>query len=68
MYLFQATVAGLIAVLISCIRLLLLVLQAGQATHAMRTQTASWVWAISIGAGVGSVVMRFNYKIPLMWA
>ena len=66
--LFPAIVAGLIAVLISYAGPLLLVLQAAQAAHLTQAQLASWVWAISIGAGLCSVVMSFKHKIPVICA
>ena len=66
--LFPAVVAGLIAVLISYAGPLLLVLQAAQAAHLTQAQLASWVWSISIGAGLCSVVMSFKHKIPVICA
>lgn len=66
--LFPAIVAGLIAVLISYAGPLLLVLQAAQAAHLTQAQLASWVWAISIGAGLCSVFMSFKHKIPVICA
>jgi benzoate membrane transport protein len=68
MDLFPTIVAGLIAVLISYAGPLLLVLQAAQAAHLTQAQLASWVWAISIGAGLCSVVMSFKHKIPVICA
>lgn len=68
MDLFPAIVAGLIAVLISYAGPLLLVLQAAQAAHLTQAQLASWVWAISIGAGLCSVVMSFKQRIPVICA
>ncbi|MEO7108187.1 MAG: benzoate/H(+) symporter BenE family transporter [Rhodoferax sp.] len=66
--LFPAVVAGLIAVLISYAGPLLLVLQAAQAAHLTQAQLASWVWSISIGAGLCSVLMSFKHKIPVICA
>ncbi len=66
--LFPAVVAGLIAVLISYAGPLLLVLQAAQVAHLTQAQLASWVWSISIGAGLCSVVMSFKHKIPVICA
>ena len=65
---FPAIVAGLIAVLISYAGPLLLVLQAAQSAHLTQAQLASWVWAISIGAGLCSMVMSFKHKIPVICA
>ncbi len=66
--LFPAVVAGLIAVLISYAGPLLLVLQAAQAAHLTQAQLASWVWSISIGAGMCSIVMSVKHKIPVICA
>jgi benzoate membrane transport protein len=66
--LFPAVVAGLIAVLISYAGPLLLVLQAAQAAHLTQAQLASWVWSISIGAGLCSVVMSFKHRVPVICA
>ncbi|MDP3655116.1 MAG: benzoate/H(+) symporter BenE family transporter [Rhodoferax sp.] len=66
--LFPAVLAGLIAVLISYAGPFLLVLQAAQAAHLTQGQLASWVWAISIGAGVCSVWMSWRHKIPVVCA
>jgi len=66
--LFPAVLAGLIAVLISYAGPFLLVLQAAQAAHLSQGQLASWVWAISIGAGVCSVWMSWRHKIPVVCA
>lgn len=65
---FPAVLAGLIAVLISYAGPLLLVLQAAQAGHLSQAQMASWVWAISIGAGVCSIALSWRYKLPVVCA
>jgi benzoate membrane transport protein len=66
--LFPAVLAGLIAVLISYAGPLLIVLQAAQAAHLTQGQLASWVWAISIGAGVCSAVLSWKHKVPVVCA
>ncbi len=66
--LFPAGVAGLVAVLVSYAGPFLLVLQAAQAGQLTAAQTASWVWAISVGAGVCSVAMSWRYKMPVICA
>jgi benzoate membrane transport protein len=66
--LFPAVLAGLIAVLISYAGPLLLVLQAAQAAHLTAAQTASWVWAISIGAGLCGIAMSWRSKMPVICA
>lgn len=66
--LFPAILAGLIAVLISYAGPLLLVLQAAQTGHLSQAQMASWVWAISIGAGVCSIWMSWRHQLPVVCA
>jgi benzoate membrane transport protein len=66
--LLPAVLAGLIAVLISYAGPLLLVLQAAQAGHLSTAQIASWVWAISIGAGLCSIAMSWRSKMPVICA
>jgi benzoate membrane transport protein len=65
---FPAVLAGFIAVLISYTGPMLLVLQAGQAARLSQAQMASWVWAISIGAGVCGVWLSWRHKIPVICA
>jgi len=48
----SAITAGFLAVLISYAGPLLTCFQAAQSAHASPEMLASWVWAISIGAGV----------------
>lgn len=66
--LFPAIVAGLVAVLISYAGPLLLVLQAAQAGQFSAAQLTSWVWAISIGAGVCGVWMSWRQRVPVICA
>lgn len=66
--LFPAVVAGLVAVLISYAGPLLLVLQAAQAGHLSAAQVTSWVWAISMGAGVCGVWMTWRQRVPVVCA
>jgi benzoate membrane transport protein len=65
---FPAVLAGFIAVLISYAGPMLLILQAGQAAKLSQAQMASWVWAISIGAGVCCVWLSWRHKIPVICA
>lgn len=60
--------AGLIAVLVSYAGPFLLVLQAAQAGHLSTAQLSSWVWAISIGAGLCSVYFSWRHRIPVVCA
>lgn len=65
---FPAVLAGLIAVLISYAGPLLLVLQAGRSAGLTADQTASWVWAISIGAGACGMWMSWRHRQPVICA
>lgn len=60
--------AGLIAVLVSYAGPFLLVLQAAQVGHLSAAQLSSWVWAISIGAGLCSVFFSWRHRIPVVCA
>jgi benzoate membrane transport protein len=66
--LFPAVLAGLIAVLISYAGPLLLVLQAGRSAGLTADQTASWVWAISIGAGGCGAWLSWRHRQPVICA
>lgn len=66
--LFPAVLAGLIAVLISYAGPLLLILQAAHSARLSAAQSASWIWAVSIGAGVCSVWLSWRYKLPVICA
>ena len=65
---FPAVLAGLIAVLISYAGPFLLVLQAGQAAQLSPAQLNSWIWAISIGAGVCCIWLSWRTKMPVICA
>lgn len=65
---FSATVAGFIAVLISYSGPLVIFFQAATAAHASPAMIASWVWAISIGAGISGIVLSWWLKVPIVTA
>lgn len=60
--------AGLMAVLISYAGPLLIFFQAAQAAQGSPELTASWVWAISIGAGLSGIVLSAWLKVPVVTA
>ena len=66
--LFPAVLAGLIAVLISYAGPFLLVLQAGQAAQLSPAQLNSWIWAVSIGAGVCCIWLSWRTRMPVICA
>lgn len=64
----SAVVAGLVAVAISYAGPLLVVLGAAQRGGLDAAQTASWVWAISVGSGLICVVMSLATRQPVVVA
>ena len=65
---FSAVAAGFLAVLISYAGPLILFFQAAQAAQVPAEMTASWVWAISVGAGVSGIVLSLWLKAPVITA
>lgn len=65
---FSAIAAGFLAVLISYAGPLIIVFQAAQAAQVPAEVTASWVWAISVGAGVAGIVLSLWLKAPVITA
>ncbi len=64
----SATVAGLLAVIISYSGPLVIVFQAGQAAGVDSAMLASWIWAISIGSALSTLVLSIRYKAPVLLA
>jgi benzoate membrane transport protein len=64
----SAVVAGLVAVLVSYSGPFAVVTQAAHAAHLTSAQTASWVWAISIGSGVTCFVLSWWTRMPVITA
>lgn len=64
----SAVAAGFLAVLISYAGPLVIVFQAAQAAQVSPDMTASWVWAISVGAGVSGIVLSLWLKAPVITA
>ncbi|MBC3886245.1 benzoate/H(+) symporter BenE family transporter [Undibacterium griseum] len=65
---FSATVAGFLAVLISYSGPLVIFFQAAHSAHATPEMTASWVWAISAGAGISGILLSWYLKTPVITA
>lgn len=57
--------AGFIVILISYTGPLLIVLQAAAAANLTPEQTSSWVWALVVGAGVGTMFMSLLFRQPI---
>lgn len=65
---FSPTVAALISVLVNYGGTFVLVFQAAELAGLTPGQTASWVWAVSVGVGVTGAWLSFRYKEPIITA
>ncbi|SAK89236.1 benzoate transporter [Caballeronia hypogeia] len=64
----SAITAGLLAVVISYSGPLAILFQAARTAHAGNDVIASWVWSISIGAGVSGLFLSWWLKQPIITA
>ncbi|GAA1621191.1 benzoate/H(+) symporter BenE family transporter [Leucobacter chromiireducens] len=64
----SAVVAGFLSALINFAGPFLIVLEATRAAGLDEAQTASWVWALSIGNGLCSIVLSLFTRIPVVVA
>jgi benzoate membrane transport protein len=64
----SAVTAGFLAVLISYAGPLVIFFQAGQSAHVSAEMMSSWVWAISIGAGLSGILLSWWLKVPVVTA
>ncbi|MFD9904841.1 benzoate/H(+) symporter BenE family transporter [Streptomyces sp. NPDC059063] len=64
----SAVLAGFVAVVVSYSGPLVIVLAAASAAHLDKDQTGSWVWAISIGSGLTSIVLSLRTRMPVITA
>jgi len=64
----SAIVAGLIAVIVSYAGPLLIVFQAAQSAHLSHDVLSSWIWSISIGAGLTGLLLSWRFKAPVITA
>ncbi|WP_207892958.1 benzoate/H(+) symporter BenE family transporter [Micromonospora sp. MW-13] len=64
----SAVVAGFLSALINFAGPFLITLEATRAAGLNEAQTASWVWALSIGNGVCSIAMSLFTHIPVIVA
>ena len=64
----SAWVAGFLAVLISYCGPLVIFIQAAQAGGMSQQMLTSWIWAISIGAGVSGLVLSVWLRQPIITA
>ncbi|MEU9846096.1 benzoate/H(+) symporter BenE family transporter [Streptomyces sp. NPDC047985] len=64
----SALVAGVISALVNYSGPFLIVLEATRAAGLDKAQTASWVWAVSIGNGVCSIALSLFTRMPVIVA
>jgi benzoate membrane transport protein len=64
----SAVTAGLVAVAVSYAGPLLVVLGAAGAAGLTPAQTASWVWAISVGSGIVCLALSLLTRMPVVVA
>jgi len=58
--------AGFIVALISYTGPILIILQAAKAANFTPEQSTSWIWAIVMGNGIGSILLSLLYRQPLI--
>jgi len=63
-----AWVAGFLAVLISYAGPLVIFVQAAHAGHVPEASLISWIWAISMGAGVSGLLLSWWFRLPVITA
>ena len=64
----SAASAGFVAVLVGFTSSVAIVFQAAQALGASPAQTASWMWALGLGMGLGSLLPSLWLRQPVMVA
>lgn len=64
----SALVAGFLAVLVSYSGPLAIFFQAGDSAGISQEMMTSWVWAISMGAGISGIVLSIWLKTPIITA
>jgi benzoate membrane transport protein len=64
----SAIAAGLLAVLISYSGPAVIFFQAADVAHVSSDMIASWIWGISIGAGVSGILLSWALKVPVITA
>lgn len=65
---FSAVIAGFLAVLVSYSGPLVIFYQAALVANVPHDVIASWVWGISIGAGVAGVLLSWLFRAPVITA
>ncbi|SEC94478.1 benzoate membrane transport protein [Pseudomonas saponiphila] len=65
---FSPSVAALISVLVNYGGTFVLVFQAAELARLSTAQTASWVWAVSVGVGLSGLWLSLRYRAPIITA
>jgi benzoate membrane transport protein len=58
--------AGFVAMLTGYSSSVVLMVQAGQAAGLSNAQIASWIWALSIGMAICTLLLSLRYRLPLV--
>lgn len=61
-------IAGLVSVLVNYGGTFILIFQAASVAGLSPEQTASWVWAVSIGVGITGIILSRRYREPIITA
>lgn len=64
----SAALAGLIALVATYSGPVLIVVQAAQAGHLSHSLLSTWIWAVSVGAGVLGLWLSLRYRMPVIGA
>lgn len=64
----SAVAAGFLAVLVSYAGPLVIFFQAAQSAEVSTAMMTSWVWAISVGAGVSGILLSWWLRVPVITA
>lgn len=64
----SAAIAGLIALFATYSGPVLIVVQAAQAGHLPHELLSTWIWALSIGAGVAGLLLSLRHGMPVIGA
>jgi benzoate membrane transport protein len=64
----SAIVAGFVAMMTGYTSSLALMFQAGRAAHLSDAQVSSWIWALSVGMALTTIVLSLRYRAPIVIA
>jgi benzoate membrane transport protein len=64
----SAAIAGVIALVATYSGPVLIVVQAARAGHLSHDQLSTWIWAVSIGAGMLGLWLSLRHKMPVIGA